>query len=88
MEKQFDVYEDTISKYEENVDTGNKNVFLYQNELNKHKSELSNLEKLFNEFSVKNRVIDDEIKKYEKISVCLDVEMKKLELSKSSGSLL
>ncbi|EEQ82764.1 hypothetical protein NCER_100482 [Vairimorpha ceranae BRL01] len=85
LEKQYEVYEDTLKKYSDDIDTEAHKLNRSSAELNKNGIDLENLEELYKEYNQKNQQIEEELRRYEKIAMCLDTEEKKVMRNQLSG---
>lgn len=85
LEKQYEVYEDTLKKYTEDIEQESNKLYRSSNELNKNSIDLENVESLYREYTEKNKQIEEDLRRYEKIADCLDTEEKKVSRNQLSG---
>jgi DNA repair exonuclease SbcCD ATPase subunit len=88
LEKQYEVYEDTLKKYSEDIEQESNKLYRSSNELNKNTIDLENVESLYREYTEKNKQIEEDLMRYEKIADCLDTEEKKISRNQLSGLII
>jgi chromosome segregation ATPase len=85
LEKQYEVYENTLKRYNDDCTEENNNLLKVKNDLAKYEKDLKDLNEIFSTFKCKHKNLNDEFNRQSKIESDLEMEKDKVNRNGLSG---
>ncbi|KAF9764577.1 hypothetical protein NGRA_0445 [Nosema granulosis] len=79
LEKQYEVYDNTLRRYEGDINQEGNNLSKFTNDLSKYENDLKDLNSMFSLYSNKNNELNEELKRQGRLESNLQIEESKID---------